>query len=62
MDIFFTHFYGRMSDVMGIINCGAYAVNVSVDDEHHALEKGWTTVESAFKNQRDYGIKVDKQG
>ena len=40
MDIFFTHFYGRMSDVMGIINCGAYAENVSVDEEQYALEKG----------------------
>ena len=52
MDIFFTHFYGRMSDVMGIINCGAYAENVSVDEEQYALEKGWTKLESA-KNQRD---------
>ena len=50
MDIFFTHFYGRMSDVMGIINCGAYAENVSVDEEQYALEKGWTKLESA-KNQ-----------
>ena len=47
MKIFFTHFYGRMSDVMGIINCGAYAENVSQDEEQYALDNGWTKLESA---------------
>jgi arginyl-tRNA--protein-N-Asp/Glu arginylyltransferase len=47
MKIFFTHFYGRMSDVLGIINCGAYAEDVTVDEEQYALENGWTKVESA---------------
>ena len=47
MKIFFAHFYGRMSDVMGIINCGAYAENVSQDEEQYALDNGWTKLESA---------------
>ena len=47
MKIFFTHFYGRMSDVLGIINCSAYAENVSEDEEQYALENGWTKVESS---------------
>ena len=47
MKIFFTHFYGRMSDVLGIVNCGAYAEDVSKEEEQYALENGWMKVESA---------------
>ena len=46
MKIFFTHFYGRMSDVLGIINCGAYAEAVTKEEEQYALENGWMKVES----------------
>ncbi len=46
MKIFFTHFYGRMSDVLGIVNCGAYAEDVSKEEEQYALENGWMKVES----------------
>jgi len=44
--IFFSHYYGRMSDVLGIINCGIYAEDVSVDEEQYALENGWIKLES----------------
>lgn len=47
MKIFFSHYYGRMSDVLGIINCGIYAEDVSEDEEQYALENGWTKVESS---------------
>ena len=32
---------------MGIINYGAYAENVSQDEEQYALDNGWTKLESA---------------
>jgi arginyl-tRNA--protein-N-Asp/Glu arginylyltransferase len=47
MKVFYTHFYGRMSDVLGIINCGAYAEDVLPEEEQRALESGWTKVESS---------------
>ena len=46
MKIFFSHYYGRMSDVLGIINCGIYAEDVSEEEEQYALENGWIKLES----------------
>ena len=54
MKVFYTHFYGRMSDVLGIVNCGAYAEDISIDEEQYALENGWTKVESAKNKETWY--------
>ena len=39
-----------MSDVLGIINCGIYAEDVSQDEEQYALENGWIKLESPKYN------------
>ena len=45
MDIFFSHFYGRMSDVYGITACGVYAEKILPEEEQYALNNGWAKLE-----------------
>ena len=47
MKIFFSHYYGRMSDVLGLINCGIYSEDISLDEEQYALDNGWIKLENS---------------